>query len=279
MSSKNSQCEKFVPMLDAFVDNELEGSEKEQVVLHLAACDDCTRQVKEIEALKVSLSSLPRRQMKFDLADNFDEVLSRSSSAQSESPGNVVPLPRKRKWLVASATAAAAVVIAIAGSIVLKGDPQQVAHSNIEDQSKMVAVKSTGSSAHNDSNSGSSQSSGKENWSEDLESTQQQEKIAAHPQQSNTNSAAANKTAGAHLSEETERLAHGGPTTGAAPNSETKQPLVAQESAKTVVPASQAIQNNRAASSELLALYEDDDGISSDIGVSTDEDGLYAIKL
>lgn len=279
MSSKNSQCEKFVPMLDAFVDNELEGSEKEQVVLHLSDCVDCTRQVKEIEALKVSLSSLPRRQMKFDLADNFDEVLSRSSSAQSEPPGNVVPLRSKRKWLVASATAAAVVVIAIAGSIVLKGDPQQVAHSNVDDQSKMVAVKSNGSSAHNDSNSGVAQSSGIEHRSEDLEPTQQQEKIAAHPPQSNTNSAAANKTAGAHLSVETERLAHGESTTAVAPNSETKEPLVAQESSKTIVPASQAIQSNRAASSELLALYEDDDGISSDIGVSTDEDGLYAIKL
>jgi anti-sigma factor RsiW len=266
-------------MLDAFVDNELEGSEKEQVVLHLSACDDCTRQVKEIEALKVSLSSLPRRQMKFDLADNFDEVLSRSSSAQSEPPGNVVPLRSKRKWLVASATAAAVVVIAIAGSIVLKGDPQQVAHSNVDDQSKMVAVKSNGSSAPNDSNSGVAQSSGKEHRSEDLAPTQQQEKIAAHPQQSNTNFTAVNKTAGAHLSVETERLAHGESTTAVAPNSETKEPLVAQESTKTIVPASQAIQSNRAASSELLALYEDDDGISSDIGVSTDEDGLYAIKL
>jgi hypothetical protein len=279
MSSKNSQCEKFVPMLDAFVDNELEGSEKEQVVLHLAACDDCTRQVKEIEALKVSLSSLPRRQMKFDLADNFDEVLSRSSSAQSEPPSNVVPLRSKRKWLVASATAAAAVVIAIAGSIVLKGDPQQVAHSNVDEQSKMMAVKSAGSPVQNDSESSSAQSAVDTHSKEDLAQTQQQERIAAHRPQSNTNSPAANKTAGAHLSEETERLAHGESTTAVAPNSESTEPLVAQQSTKTVVPASQAIQSNRAASSELLALYEDDDGISSDIGVSTDEDGLYAIKL
>lgn len=278
MSSKNSQCEKFVPMLDAFVDNELEGSEKEQVVLHLADCDDCTRQVKEIEALKVSLSSLPRRQMNFDLADNFDEVLSRSSSAQSEPPGNVVPLRGTRKWLVA-ATAAAAVVIAIAGSIVLKGDPQQVAHSNVDDQSKVVAVKSGSESVHKGSNNSGSQSGVNTQRSEDLEQKLQQEKIAAHTPQSITNSSAVNKTAGAHFSEETERLAHGESTTALAPDRETKAPLVAQENTKTVVPASQAIQSNRAASSELLALYEDDDGISSDIGVSTDEDGLYAIKL
>ena len=139
MSSKNSQCETFVPMLDAFVDNELDGSEKEQVLVHVQSCDDCKRHVKEIEALKTSLSALPRRKMTIDLADNFDQILTKESAPAPTKPSNVVPLSGKRRWIVGVASAAAVVVIAIAGSIVSKGGGEQVANSNLPQRTQAVA--------------------------------------------------------------------------------------------------------------------------------------------
>ncbi|MBX9949263.1 MAG: zf-HC2 domain-containing protein [Candidatus Obscuribacterales bacterium] len=287
MSSMNSQCETFVPMLDAFVDNELDGSEKEQLAKHLSFCEDCKRVVKEIEALKATLSSLPRRQMKFDLADNFDAVIAKQSSCGAESSGTVVPLRRKHKWLIASASAAAVVVIAIAGSIVSKGDVQQVAQSNPADQTRAVALRDQSKTVESAIANGAGAVGAVDDVAVEDSAMRSQaalpadrlppDKIAAAPQ-SRQSPDVLRKTAGAHLSDETERLAQNAQVAPVQENSAAAPVAAHLNSSKTVVPAAQNI-GNRAGASELLALYEDDDGISSDIGVSTDEDGLYAIKL
>jgi hypothetical protein len=95
------------------------------------------------------------------------------------------------------------------------------------------------------------------------------EKIAAHrqsrPGAETTAGGTLAKTAGAHLSEDM------------AQNESANTAVVAHdENSKTNLTGTP---KNRSASSELLALYEEDDGIGSDIGMTTDEDGLYAIKL
>lgn len=272
MSSMNSQCEIFVPMLDAFVDNELDGSEKEQLAKHLSTCEDCKRSVEEIEALKATLSALPRRQMKFDLADNFDTVLAKQSPSGVEPSGSVVPFRSKRKWLVASASAAAVVVIVIAGAIVSKGDHQQVAQSNSSDQSKAVAVRGAGKSMNGDLRDG-----GDLSQRDPHDDNEQHEKVAVAPA-TGLPPKQSQKIAGAHLSAEPQRLTQDAQTAPAAGNNSAAPVVAHEDSSKTVITAAQSL-GNRAGSSELLALYEDDDGISSDIGVSTDEDGLYAIKL
>ena len=271
MSSKNSQCENFAAMLDAFVDKELDGSEAQSVGEHISGCDDCQRQVKEIEALKSTLSSLPRKQMKFDLADNFDELLAKQTSPVLPEQSNVVAFSGKRKWLVATASAAAVAVIAIAAAIISNDGHQQLAqlHSS---ETKNVATRDKVDSQ----NGAFEESSGGKNAPQNLDT--QPAKVASSPDPLVTASNA-HKTAGAHLSDETERLAK---EVQPAPNREDKSsaPVVAQQHAgASVVPAAQSLSSNRPAASEILALYEDDDGISSDIGVSTDEDGLYAIKL
>ena len=277
MSGKNSQCESFIQMLDAFVDNELDGSEREHVAQHLSTCEDCNRQVREIEALKASLSSLPRRQMKFDLADNFDAVLSKQSPAVSEKPNNVVLLSRKRKWLVASASAAAVVLIAMAGSIISKGDQQQTAQSNLPEQAKTIAVQSPGADGRRDAKNAALDATQVGSHNEDFPPSQQ-EQIATSPVGSHENKGDLRKTAGAHLNEETQRLAHGEDMEPVSQNNSKNSVVAKGENNQTIVPASQSMQGDQAGSGELLALYEDDDS-SSDIGVSTDEDGLYAIKL
>ena len=287
MSSKNSRCETFVPMLDAFVDNELDSSEKEQVLAHVQSCDDCKRQVKEIEALKTTLSALPRRKMSIDLADSFDQILTKESQVASTKSDNVIAINGKRRWIVAFASAAAVVVIAIAGSMVSKSGVQQVANSNLPNESQSVDQRQErqGNAAKNgintqDKNSLAEQPLPQVGLPEDTGSDQQvgnsqaiktspPEKIAAHKQSRPgaefTADGSLAKTGGAHLSEDM------------AQNESSNTTVVAHdENSKTNI---LGAQKNRSASSELLALYEEDDGIGSDIGMTTDEDGLYAIKL
>lgn len=271
MSSKNSQCENFAAMLDAFVDNELDGSEAQSVGEHISGCDDCQRQVKEIEVLKSTLSSLPRKQMKFDLADNFDELLAKQTPPVLREQTNVVALRGKHKWLVATASAAAVAVIAIAAAIISNDGHQQLAQSHSSETKNVATTERVGRE-----NGAFDESSGGRTAPQNLDT--QPAKVASSTD-SLVAASDAHKTAGAHLSDETERLAKEAQT---APHREERAaaPVVAQEPAgASIVPAAQSLSSNRPASSEILALYEDDDGISSDIGVSTDEDGLYAIKL
>lgn len=287
MSSKNAQCETFLPLLDAYVDNELDGSEKEQVASHVQSCDDCKGQIKEIETLKVSLSSLPRRQMKRDLADSLDAVLgaaektpsSELAATSSLSDSNVVPIRSKRRWVVAAASAAAILVVAMAGSFVSKGgqqiavvdkNSQPIAQSNtpIEKNLQALVTKEFGTN--------SSQASSMQNDDE-------QKTIVANDNGSSAKSI--------HLSELQPGVAQksDGQRIPAAAGKDGEEPKTAgahmtgaqEDNFKTTVVAhdesSEAVRG-RPATGELLALYEDDDD-SSDIGVMTDEDGLYAIKL
>lgn len=291
MSSKNSQCETFIPMLDAFVDSELDKSEKEQVLAHVQSCDHCKRQVKEIEALKTTLSGLPRRKMPIDLADNFDQVPTKGSQAASTESVNVIAIGGKRPWIVAFASAAAVVVIAIAGSIVSKGGGEQVANSNLP-TSNIHMVQSV------DQRTGDPESTAKDGIStedknllagnqlpavdlhkhngsgtqvEDSQAIKSSfdKKIAEHrqsrPGAETTAAGTLAKTSGAHLSEDMGQIESVNTTV-----------VAHDENSKTNITGTQ---KNRSASSELLALYEEDDGIGSDIGMTTDEDGLYAIKL
>ncbi len=288
MSSKNSQCETFVPMLDAFVDNELDQSEKEQVQMHLQSCDFCKHQVKEIETLKTSLASMPRRKMSLDLADNFDQILTKESQVSVQKPSNVVPISSKRRWVVAAASAAAVAVIAIAGSMVSKGGGVQVANSNSSNGLQSVAQNSgaAGRSVQSgmnttDKNAVASNQLQNSHVTDNNAADSQGAKLPDSNGQSGSKIAASHsgnstvkevlqpdaiaKTAGAHFSEDMTQTQSSNTT------------VVAHDgSSKTNI---HGAQKDRSSGSELLALYEEDDGIGSDIGMTTDEDGLYAIKL
>ena len=278
MSSKNSQCETFLQLLDAYVDNELDSSEKEQVQSHVQACDECKAQVKQIETLKVSLSTLPRRQMKRDLADSLDAVLgnadrlgSSSQTSASSTDQNVVPIAGKRRWVVAAASAAAVLVVAMAGAMVFKSGNQQIASVDSQSQPaaqssvpqgnapSAVAIKNSGNGGGDKKSliAGNSSAVKDVRVSDLPPKVAQKQNVSQEPYSGIANSSEVPKTAGAHM-------------TGAQ-----------EDNSKTAVVAhnegSQAI-TGRAPSTELLALYEDDDD-NSDIGVMTDEDGLYAIKL
>ncbi len=287
MSSKNSQCETIVPMLDAFVDNELDESEKGQVLMHVQSCDDCKSHVKEIEALKTSLASLPRRKMNIDLADNFDQLLKKEPETESAKPSSVVPITSKRKWIVAATSAAAVAVIAIAGSLVSRGGGEQVANSNSDSNlgSATQTIAQHAGASDNPSNISMKTADGNsiaerrkaegaaqkpETGDAQLVDTSahdSQSKVAAnlHSGSGKENGSGLDnvKTGGAHLNE------------NVAQSQSSNTTVVALDANSSSVKS----QKDRSATSELLALYEEDDGIGSDIGMITDEDGLYAIEL
>ncbi len=295
MSSTNSQCETFIPLHDAFVDGELDGSEKEQVASHVQTCEQCKAQMNEIEKLKVTLSSLPRRQMKRDLADSLDSVLgtvdqaaasqpapaAAAASSSSSSSSNVIQMKGRRRWVVAAASAAAVVVVALAGSLVSKGGHQQIAgldnSSQPIAQSDSASLTNTPSVAVKGPNSEGGSSTADIEDRHNLAATQKDaaakndRSIDSQPQVAQKLNGAQGLPSGLDK-ERTEPKTGGAHLTGeSAQDENSRTAVVAHEEGSEAV-------RGRAASNELLALYEDDDD-SSDIGVMTDEDGLYAIKL
>lgn len=86
MSDTNPNCQKLIPLLDAYFDRELEGDDLDAVEKHLPECDDCRQRLIEIESLVGSLKSLPRMKLKRDLADDLESIL--GIAPQSE-PGSV----------------------------------------------------------------------------------------------------------------------------------------------------------------------------------------------
>ena len=287
MSSKNSQCETFVPMLDAFVDNELEQSEKEQVQTHVQSCEYCKHQVKEIESLKTSLASMPRRKMSLDLADNFDQILKKESEDTAQKASNVVPLAAKRRWIVAAASAAAVAVIAIAGSIVSKGGDHQVANSNANGFPSVAQHSgSAGKVVQNGMNNGVKNDFVK-NRSESVDVANDQVRDSQVVKPTNINSHSELKIAAAQPKKDTAEVDGRGEEVAQTAGAHLREDVSQSQSSNTTVvahdPSSKtsigSMKNDRSYGSELLALYEEDDGIGSDIGMTTDEDGLYAIKL
>lgn len=51
-------CEKFLTLLDAYVDNELSEAEKEQFLMHAETCENCKMELRNAEALRSLLADL-----------------------------------------------------------------------------------------------------------------------------------------------------------------------------------------------------------------------------
>lgn len=246
MSTKNSSCEYFLPLLDAFVDKELEASEQLEVEAHLGSCEDCSAVIKETEVLKSSLATMPKLSLGRDLADDLDKLLQGSVSSEVVPKDNVVPLRKRNNLTVALAAAAAVAVIFIAGRAITTAPSVQVADSTLPKAEPVVAIP--------------------------------QNKIATKfvPSQTSKTSADPHSPVVAQHS--------GVPITSpaiAVPSVKVTPPqnnnLLATETTGIVKASENRI--NKSSSNEVIALYDDDDFAGTDVGMTTDEDGLYALQL
>jgi hypothetical protein len=73
MTQSQSICTEIEPNLDAFADNELKDSERQSVERHLATCPACQLRLSQISRLKQSLAALPQIAPKRDLVDEMPD--------------------------------------------------------------------------------------------------------------------------------------------------------------------------------------------------------------
>ena len=107
-------CEGLRARLDAYIDGELPEEEARALVNHAKACDACRRELEAAELLRDALA-------------NLDENVSVPLEAQAAWRGVVRAEAKRRairKWTRLACAAAAALVLVLGGSLMLKGAPQ-----------------------------------------------------------------------------------------------------------------------------------------------------------
>src|SRR5580700_4557922 len=88
----HEDCNRIKPLLDAYLDGELNASESQAVDAHISSCDACKRALTEISQVVVSLKRLPPvAPAGRDFADDFERVLAEKAQKQ-ESCKAVRPL-------------------------------------------------------------------------------------------------------------------------------------------------------------------------------------------
>jgi hypothetical protein len=102
--SNSISCESINAKLDAFHDNELTPGERLELEAHIAACAACAKYLADVDAVKSSLRSLPMLTPKVDVAANFEQILAARGGKQK-----VVRLPVI--WSGIGVAAAAAIAL------------------------------------------------------------------------------------------------------------------------------------------------------------------------
>lgn len=264
------ECQQIVLALDAYYDNELNEEERKGVERHLLSCEPCKKSLEATKQVSAALQSAPKATMQRDMSNELDEVLSKSN--------NVVWFKRP---LVAGSIAAAAAVAALAlAPAMLPGivpnvakkpsDVNPVKQKN-ESQIQPIAVQvkpETAPVIEKDKSVGTETRIAKDTTSTsppvqhnqlDMQST-----TAQKPKTSAPSGTSSDKTQSTAL---------------VAKNDGATQSKTTPLTATTTTTVATTVQNEEERSLQRLAYFGEAEQNSMDVGISTDEDGLYAIKL
>jgi len=244
MQDPNLKCQQLEDALDAYYDLELSAEEAEAVERHLADCAACTARLAEIDSVVMQVKSVPEVQLSRDLSGDIEaKILALQNKAvEIAPPNNVVPFapPSKKKYYwLASAAAVFALCL---GLTQLKPTPDSatlLTHSKVTPADEQVT-----------------------------------DHVRDHAYQKPVlpdHVVATKPVVAPALAIKPHQI----PTTA------TTQMLAASGNSGGTKDHKQDINQNQINDSEeLVALYDyDNTDNASDLGISTNEDGLYAIKL
>jgi len=233
--------------LEAFRDGELERSEAARIEQHVSECQSCFAEVSAVDEIASCLSRLPKAQLKRDIADNFQQILQERKTKQKD---NVVA--PKRGFYIAAAAAAILLMVFAGRNIVQNAFNQQTVATRDESLPTKPLVA-------------------------DQATPDQREIERKHPA---ANTIATGKEPLAVPSKDTSK--QGLPEEAPKVVAKKVAPLVLEpdkQSNQTPVAEQPFVKNQITQGRDLVALYDDDNNLADDLGFSTDEDGLYAIKL
>jgi anti-sigma factor RsiW len=268
MTLNLQDCTAIESLLDAYHDGELVGDEKASVEMHLRACDACPKKLAQIERLVSVLKAVPPASSKIDFADRFEVPAASTVPLAPTGSNHILPGKFGR---VAAIAAAVALCVGF-GQYVLR---HNMSTSEVASLSPQSGIRS-GMSGNQ------------------VSKTLQMEQLAA----SKLDDAPANDSnaAGEAPASQSFPGMHGQSDSRAQAKRETrvkppvvrvaknfKSPAAVNTTLASASPSSdesdKAVSVDRVKHS-LVAFYASDPNtIPEELGISTDEDGLYAIKM
>ncbi len=126
MSQMN--CSEMDGRVDAYLADELEGSELRAVIAHLAVCPDCRRRAEAGDSLKMFVPLAAREGQGGERWDGFwEEIAEKIEPRSPRRGGRLIPWPGTMRWVAAAAAGAVAAVALLGIFLVQQGaGPGQV---------------------------------------------------------------------------------------------------------------------------------------------------------
>lgn len=263
-------CDPVVLLLDAYHDNELDSNERKKVDEHLAVCAVCSESLVKISRVVGGLKSLPVLEPARDIVGSLNLPAELATSVpisvqkNTDSSSRVVPI-RKGVWAGLGAVAAAAVVLifAVSQNVI---EPSKVASKNGPEPSHL-AEKASSAATYSDKPAENAPVENPDtgiatatdtSWPIESrpEIIAEKGKNQLAPNVANSNGSAKSKSG----------LAQSSPVKNA-------------DNVAVVQIASTQDTNLRDTSLNELASLETNEGVADALGIATDEDGLYDIKI
>lgn len=248
MNRSEDSCKKIEPMLDAFVDAELEPPLVKEVESHLSGCSACQEKLTSIQNVVASLRTLPKIAPRRDLSQDLEKLMAARKKT------NVLPMKR---IFVLSACAAVVLFMILAIYILKTSNVPQTAINPNQDKPNAMAESPADKNiiAENPMEQNNPQTTGKDQSQKELSPKGNLSSTIAQKSQ-NKFSPGLNPTNNQSASETSEK-----PSTNDDSSSKTNSRFALQDE-------------------ELeIATLNERDNTANQIGIATDEDGLYAIKL
>ncbi len=247
MAFAEISCTKFEISLDAYHDGELDVAEREAVEKHLANCPACNTKLADIDRLVSSLKHLPRVGLKRDFSADLDSLLSRQTSGQ-------VVFLQPKVWAPLS-IAAAVILLVLTFKL-----SEQPGHNVVASRTAPATVG--GSQSH-------------------PVTASPQEQIA-HTAPLPDSQKSPSGTRQNSLESERPQVAHSKPEAGESPvipsSKQAPQTTIAAQA-----PADESVEiESGSKSSENMEIAEvayPNGSFTEAVGIATDEDGLYDLKM
>jgi anti-sigma factor RsiW len=137
MATAENVCKTIEMNLDAYHDHELEGEEKTAVEQHLGQCQDCTSKLADISRVVATIKAAPRLELSADFDAKLDQALQKQSKVVYLQP---------RVWAPVS-IAAAVVIIALglklgeSGNTVIAQNPMDAPPAIIKTEQSVKTTK------------------------------------------------------------------------------------------------------------------------------------------
>lgn len=256
----NENCEQVRELLHDFHDAELSAKDHDSVQGHLDGCAACRSSLAEIQSLAALLKSLPRQEMTRDFADVLADRID-----SGEDQGKVLQF-KASPVLIGVAAAACIMVLAFSVphmSNTDSGDTPQVANSDREGQPSAPATGSVNVASV---------------ASVDQKADGSLERLTETSDEDGASSAPVTKVLPEKVAEV--KKSESVPSKAIAKVDEKAPDVVALRPVESA-PVQQEKEQVQLLANEAVVAFDGDepDNLFSQMGVGTDEDGLYAIKL